>query len=88
MATVLLATCAELPEADEDAAVLEAGGTVFHSGPFANSPISTTRRTVGLGQAPKKFFPARVSRETVAAAMLDEAENPRFEGLVAVPLER
>jgi hypothetical protein len=34
------------------------------------------------------LFPARVSRATVAAAMLDEAETPRFPGVIAVPLER
>lgn len=86
--TLLKAMGAELADkVTADASVLEAGGTVFHSGPFANRPVSTTRRTVGLDEAPKKFFPARVSRETVAAAMLDEVENPRFAGLVAIPLE-
>jgi hypothetical protein len=29
-----------------------------------------------------------VSRATVAAAMLDEAENPAYAGGVAVPLQR
>jgi uncharacterized protein YbjT (DUF2867 family) len=71
-----------------DAAVLEAGGTVFHAGPLSTRPVSATRRTVGLAEAPKRFFPARVSRATVAAAMLDEAENPAHPGAVAVPLER
>jgi hypothetical protein len=71
-----------------DLAILEAGGTVLHSGPFADSPLSPTRRTVGLDDAPKRFFPARISRETVAAAMLDEAESPRFPGRVALPLGR
>ena len=86
--TVLKAMGAELTDkVTADGAVLEAGGTVFHSGPFANRPESGTRRTVGLDEAPKKFFPARISRETVAAAMLDEAENPRFPGLIAIPLE-
>jgi hypothetical protein len=32
--------------------------------------------------------PARVSRATVAAAMLDEAENPARAGTIAIPLER
>lgn len=87
--TVLKAMGAELADkVTADAAVLEAGGTVFHSGPFSNNPLSATRRTVGLDQAPKKLFPARVSRETVAAAMLDEAESPRFPGLIALPLDR
>lgn len=71
-----------------DAAVLDAGGTVFHAGPLSDGPPSPTARTVGLDAAPKRFFPARVSRATVAAAMLDEAENPSFAGKVAIPLER
>jgi uncharacterized protein YbjT (DUF2867 family) len=71
-----------------DAAVLDAGGTVFHAGPLSNGPLSPARRTVGLEQAPKRFFPARVSRATVAAAMLDEAEDPVYPGTIAIPLER
>lgn len=87
--TLLKAMGAKLSDkVTADAAVLEAGGTVFHAGPLAAGPASTTRRTVGLDAAPKRFFPARVSRETVAAAMLDEAQNARFPGQVAVPLER
>lgn len=87
--TLLKAMGAELADkVSADAAVLAAGGTVFHSGPFAAGPVSPTRRTVGLDATPKRFFPARVSRETVAAAMLDEAQTPRFPGRVAVPLKR
>lgn len=71
-----------------DSAVLEAGGTVFHPGPLSDGPLSDTRRVVGLDAVPKRFFPARVSRATVAAAMLDEAESPRYAGATAVPLGR
>lgn len=71
-----------------DAAVLEAGGTVFHAGPLSDGPCSPSARTVGLDAAPKRIFPVRVSRATVAAAMLDEAEQPRFVGQIAIPLER
>jgi uncharacterized protein len=71
-----------------DTIVLEAGGTVFHAGPLGDGPVSPTRRTAGLAAAPRRLFPARVSRATVAAAMLDEAEHPRFAGLIALPLER
>jgi len=71
-----------------DAAVLAAAGTVFHAGPMSNGPLAPTRRTVGLDAAPKRFFPARVSRATVAAAMLDEAEDPAFPGTIAFPLDR
>ena len=86
--TLLKAMGAELTDkTTADAAVLDAGGTVFHSGPFSGGPASPARRTVDLGAAPRRFFPARVSRETVAAAMLDEAQDPHFRGQIAVPLE-
>ncbi|MFI9645535.1 NAD(P)-dependent oxidoreductase [Streptomyces sp. NPDC052040] len=71
-----------------DTTVLEAGGTVFHAGPLSDKDLSPTRRTVGLDEAPKRLFPAFVSRQTVAAAMLDEAENPRHAGRIALPLGR
>jgi uncharacterized protein len=80
---------AELPDrVAADSAVLAAGGTVFHAGPMSNGSLAPARRTVGLAGLPRRFFPARVSRATVAAAMLDEAESPRFAGATAVPLER
>ena len=71
-----------------DAVVLRAGGTVFHAGPLGAGPLSPGRRTVGLDAYPRRIFPAVVSRATVAAAMLDEAESPRFAGAIAIPLER
>jgi hypothetical protein len=86
--TLLKALGAELADkVTADATVLEAGGTVFHAGPLSNGALSPDRRTVGLDGTPKRFFPARVSRQTVAAAMLDEAEDPRRPGQVAIPLE-
>ncbi|WP_090050605.1 NAD(P)-dependent oxidoreductase [Lentzea fradiae] len=69
-----------------DTAVLAAGGTVFHAGVLSDEAESPGRRTVGLDQAPPLDLTAKVSRETVAAAMLDEAEDPRFPGAVALPL--
>ncbi|MGH3191870.1 MAG: hypothetical protein ACRDOL_32430 [Streptosporangiaceae bacterium] len=71
-----------------DAMVLGADGTVFHAGPLTNGPLSPARRTVGLDAYRRRLFPARVSRATVAAAMLDEAESPRHTGTIAIPLER
>ncbi|WP_191302870.1 NAD(P)-dependent oxidoreductase [Lentzea cavernae] len=68
-----------------DTAVLAAGGTVFHAGVLTDDPLAPGR-TVGLDAAPPFDLGAKVSRETVAAAMLDEAENPRFPGAVALPL--
>lgn len=68
-----------------DDTVLAAGGTVFHAGVLTDEPFEPGR-TVGLDAAPPFDLGAKVSRETVAAAMLDEAENPRFPGAVALPL--
>lgn len=79
---------AELPDkVGADTLVLDSGGTVFHAGLLSNGPLSSQRRTIGLADAPHRVFPARVSRATVAAAMLDEAETPRFPGTTAVALE-
>ncbi|MBP2334981.1 uncharacterized protein YbjT (DUF2867 family) [Saccharothrix coeruleofusca] len=76
-----------LPDKVEaDNTVLAAGGTVFHAGVLDDGPESPDRRTVGLDAAPPFDLGAKVSRETVAAAMLDEAEAPRFAGAVALPL--
>ncbi|MEV4071940.1 NAD(P)-dependent oxidoreductase [Nonomuraea fuscirosea] len=69
-----------------DGAVLAAGGTVFHAGVLGDGPADPGRRTVGLDAAPPFDLGAKVSRESVAAAMLDEAESPRFPGAVALPL--
>lgn len=71
---------------EADNTILTAGGTVFHAGILADGPESPGRRTVGLEAAPPFDLGAKVSRETVAAAMLDEAETPRFPGTVALPL--
>ncbi|MEV6242063.1 NAD(P)H-binding protein [Lentzea sp. NPDC051838] len=69
-----------------DNAVLAAGGTVFHAGVLSDERESPDRRTVGLDAGPPFDLGAKVSRETVAAAMLDEAENPRFPGVIALAL--
>ncbi|MET0208753.1 MAG: NAD(P)H-binding protein [Burkholderiaceae bacterium] len=78
----------ELPDkVAADTAVLRAGGTVFHAGPLTGGTVSPSRRTVALRDAPRRLFPAGVSRATVAAAMLDEAEARRFAGQTAIPLQ-
>jgi uncharacterized protein YbjT (DUF2867 family) len=80
---------AEVPDKVEaDTTVLGAGGTVFHAGPLGNGPLSDTRRTVVLSEVPRRLLPKRVSRATVAAAMLDEAESGLHPGQVLVPLSR
>ncbi|WP_290052021.1 NAD(P)-dependent oxidoreductase [Amycolatopsis solani] len=71
---------------EADTAVLAAGGTVFHAGLLTDEPESPHRRTAALADGPPFDFGAKVSRATVAAAMLDEAEHPRFAGAVALPL--
>lgn len=71
-----------------DAAVLDAGGTVFHAGPLSNAALSANGRTVLLDAVPPRLFPASVSRATVAAQMLDEAQSTLFPGLTVVPLMR
>jgi hypothetical protein len=71
-----------------DQAVLTAGGTVFHAGPMRDKPLSKTRHTVHVDEAPRRIFPAFVSRATVAAAMLDEAEGAPHGATTLVPLDR
>jgi uncharacterized protein YbjT (DUF2867 family) len=76
-----------LPDKVEaDNAVIASGGTVFHAGLLDDGPESPWRRTVGLEDAPVLDLSVKISRATVAAAMLDEAEEPRFVGSIAVPL--
>jgi uncharacterized protein YbjT (DUF2867 family) len=69
-----------------DRAVLAAGGTVFHAGPLGDGPTGPARRTLRLDEAPRRLFPAGVSRATVAAAMVDEAIAPRFPGATVIPV--
>jgi uncharacterized protein YbjT (DUF2867 family) len=71
-----------------DASVLAAQGTVFHAGPLTNGPLSPTRRTLTLTDLPRQVFPRGVSRATVAAAMLEEAETGLHPGQTLVPLSR
>ena len=71
----------ELPDkVAADATILAAGGTVFHVGPMGDGPAAPDVRTVTLDRAPKRLFPGRVSRATVAAAMVAEAERDHFPG--------
>lgn len=70
-----------------DTLVLGAGGTVFHAGLISKKPLSLTRRTVSLDQVPRRLFPACISRATLVAAMLDEAESPQHAGQVVVAMD-
>jgi 3-hydroxyisobutyrate dehydrogenase-like beta-hydroxyacid dehydrogenase len=69
-----------------DDLLLAAGASVLHAGPLTDGALSPTRHLVALADAPRRLFPGTVSRATVAALMLDEAEGPRHGGAVAVPL--
>ena len=81
-----LALRAELPDKiAADAATLAGGGTVFHAGPLSNGPLRPAHRTVLLADAPRRLVPQRISRKTVAAAMLDEAEREHRPAVILVP---
>ena len=76
---------AEKEQADDVA--LLAGATVFHAGPLTDGPVSPTRHTVALAEFKRPALrPARVTRATVAAAMLDEAEKSQHPGEIVIPL--
>ncbi len=83
LSLVLKAELADKIAADQT--ILDAGGTVFHSARLTNGRLSAHRR-VALADAPKRVVPRGISRATVAAAMLDEAENPSGAGQVLIPL--
>lgn len=71
-----------------DSAVIRAGGTVFHAGPLTNKKLASNWKVAGLHTVPRRPFPATISRATVAAAMLAEAETHKFPGTIVVPLKR
>lgn len=66
--------------------LLAAGASVMHARPLTNGRLSPTHRTVALADAPRRLLPATISRATVAATMLDEAEHRHHPGAVTVPL--
>jgi uncharacterized protein YbjT (DUF2867 family) len=77
----------ELPDrAAADDIMLAAGATVMHANRLTDGDLSPTRRTVALQDSPRQLLLPSVSRATVAAAMLDEAENPHHSGGIALPL--
>lgn len=69
-----------------DTAVIAADGTVFHAARLTNGPLSAEHRTVPLADAPRHLMPPGISRATVAAAMLDEAESASHPGQILIPL--
>lgn len=68
--------------------VLAAGGVVVHAGPLSNGPLAARRRSVPLTEAPRRRLPRPISRATVAAVMLDEAEHGDHRRQVVIALDR
>ncbi len=86
-ALVNLGLRAELPDkVSSDTIILGSGGTVMHVAMMVGGALSPARRTVDLEHLPRRAMPRFVSRMTVAAAMVDEAENPKYAGQVVVPV--
>jgi|HubBroStandDraft_2_1064218.scaffolds.fasta_scaffold79573_2 NAD(P)-dependent dehydrogenase (short-subunit alcohol dehydrogenase family) len=71
-----------------DAAVLDAGGTVLHSGPLSDQADDPGTRALPVSAAGRRFFPHRTSRATIARLMLDEAETPKHPGQLIIPQRR
>lgn len=74
-----------LDKVTADQLILEAGGTVLHSGPLSDKADDPGVRSVPLAAAGRRFFPRGTSRATVARLMLDEAETPAHPGEIIVP---
>ncbi|MEV6636192.1 NAD(P)H-binding protein [Actinoplanes sp. NPDC051470] len=66
-----------------DTAILDAGGTVVHSGPLSDKPDDTRVTLRPPASMRRQFFPAGAPRATIARLMLDEAVEPRG-GVLAV----
>ncbi|MEU2359050.1 NAD(P)-binding oxidoreductase [Streptomyces misionensis] len=74
--------------ADKTAAddlVLAMGGTVVHAGPLTNGAAHPDPFLRSLVATPRSILPRPVSRATVAAAMLREAEHPQHGGQITIP---
>ncbi|MEU7321666.1 hypothetical protein ABZ682_14095 [Streptomyces griseoviridis] len=60
--------------------------TVLHAPDVTDGPLSLTRRTIPLAELRRPLLPSRISRATVAALLLGEAEAERRGGGIVVPL--
>ncbi|WP_260478309.1 NAD(P)-dependent oxidoreductase [Nonomuraea sp. WAC 01424] len=86
-AVMRMAVGAELAEkAEADQIALDAGATVFHAPDLKDGPLSPGRRLVPLAGLRRPLLPPRMSRATVAALMLDEAESGDHGGEIVVPI--
>ena len=89
-ATLLRMAAGKAEVADKNAAdevLIAAKATVFHAAQLTDKPLSSTRRTQTLTDTPRRVLPKPVSRATVAALMLDEAETGTHSGQVVVPFD-
>lgn len=75
---------AEKAEADQIA--LNGGATVFHAPDVTGGPLSPTGHVVPLAQLRRPLLPPRISRATLAALLLDEAEAGKHGTGIVVPL--
>ncbi|MFE7114791.1 NAD(P)-dependent oxidoreductase [Streptomyces sp. NPDC057654] len=73
-------------KAEADRIALAAGAAVFHAPDLTGGPLSPNRRIVPLADLRRPLLPPRMSRASVAALMLDEAETGAHGGAIVVPL--
>ncbi|MFD7662562.1 NAD(P)-dependent oxidoreductase [Streptomyces sp. NPDC059788] len=86
-AVMRMAVGAELAEkAEADQVARKGGATVFHAPDLKDGPLSVGRRLVPLADLRRPLLPPRISRATVAALMLDEAQTGDNGGEIVVPL--
>jgi uncharacterized protein len=77
----------ELAEkAEADGIALRAGATVVHAPDLGDGPVSPGRRMVPLAEYRRPLLPPRISRATVAALLLDEAQAGGRPSSIVVPL--
>ena len=77
----------ELAEkAEADGIALAAGATVVHAPDLGNGPISPKRGIARLADYRRTGLLPRISRATLAAVMLDEAQNGAHGAEIVVPL--
>jgi hypothetical protein len=76
----------ELAEkAAADQIALAAGATVVHAPDLGNGPLGPERRILRLAAYQRPLMPRRISRATLAALMLDEAESGEYGAEIVVP---
>jgi hypothetical protein len=68
-----------------DVSVLEAGGTVLHSGSVSDRADDPSIRSLPLPAARRRFFPNGAPRAAIARLMLDEAGTAGHPGEIIIP---